>query len=57
MSTNMSTREVAAALGLSTRTVLDLIHKQEIPAYRIRRQWRVRRSDLEKWINSKREER
>ena len=55
MSLIMTTKEVAEDLGLSTRTVLDLIHTGELPAYRIRRNWRIRRSDLEKWVDSKRE--
>jgi len=49
----MNTREVAEQLGVSTKTVIDLINTDELPAYRIRRQWRIKRSEFERWIEQR----
>jgi excisionase family DNA binding protein len=47
----LTTREVMAILRVDTRTVYRLIRSRNIPAVRVGRQWRFRRSDLEGWLD------
>lgn len=47
----MSTKEVAVWLGLSTRTVCLWAELEELPAFKVGRQWRFRGSDLLAWIH------
>ena len=42
--------EVAAYLKAGKRTVYRLAQKGEIPAFKLGGTWRVRRSDLDRWI-------
>ncbi|SMP38333.1 helix-turn-helix domain-containing protein [Anoxynatronum buryatiense] len=43
-------KQSADRLQVSTDTVYSLIHAKELPAARIRAQWRVRSTDLEEYI-------
>ena len=43
-------REVAAILKLAEKTVYSMAHAGELPAFKVRGQWRIRRVDFEKWI-------
>jgi excisionase family DNA binding protein len=47
----LTTEEVMALLRVNTRTVYRLIRSKGIPAVRVGRQWRFRRSDLEGWLD------
>ena len=46
----LTTEEVMAILRVNTRTIYRLIRAKDIPAVRVGRQWRFRRSDLEVWL-------
>lgn len=46
--------EVLRYLRVNARTVYRLIRTGELPASRIGRQWRIRRSDLEQWLEAQR---
>jgi len=46
----MTTEEVIAYLRVNTRTVYRLIQAGDLPAVRVGRQWRVRRGDLDAWL-------
>ncbi len=50
----MTTDDVLGYLRINARTVYRLIKNGEIPAVRIGRQWRVRRRDLDSWLDSQR---
>ena len=47
----MTIREVAFALKLAEKTVYLMASEGELPAFKIRGQWRVRRADFESWLN------
>lgn len=47
----MTIREVALALKLAEKTVYLMASEGELPAFKIRGQWRVRRSDFESWLH------
>jgi excisionase family DNA binding protein len=53
-STFLTTEEVTAVLRVNTRTVYRLIRMHDVPAVRVGRQWRFRRSDLEEWLGRNR---
>jgi excisionase family DNA binding protein len=46
----MTTEQVLGCLKVNPRTIYRLIRSGELPAVRIGRQWRFRRSDLDEWI-------
>lgn len=43
------TKEVAALLKLAEKTVYATAQAGEIPAIKIRRQWRIKRAELDRW--------
>ncbi len=43
---------VAEYLGVSERTVYNRVRKRELPAIKVGRLWRVRPSDLERWLGA-----
>jgi excisionase family DNA binding protein len=47
----LTTGEVIAILRVDTRTLYRLIRSGNIPAVRVGRQWRFKRSDLEGWLD------
>lgn len=47
----MNTEEAAAFLGKSPWWLRENIGTYGIPAYKIGRQWRYKREDLEEWLN------
>ena len=49
----MTIRDVAQALQLGEKTVYAMAAEGELPAFKIRGQWRVRRVDLEAWLAQK----
>jgi excisionase family DNA binding protein len=55
--TFLTTEEVLDYLQVNLRTVYRLIRAGKIPAVRVGRQWRVRRADLDAWLDSQRSRR
>ena len=47
---SLTTEEVLGCLTVNPRTIYPLIKTGELPAVRIGRQWRFRRTDLDDWI-------
>ena len=47
----LTTEEVLAYLNVTPRTIYRLIRTGELPAIRIGRQWRFRRSDLDAFLD------
>ena len=50
----LTTDEVLGYLRINARTVYRLIRNGELPAVRIGRQWRIRRDDLDRWLETRR---
>jgi excisionase family DNA binding protein len=46
----MTIREVADALKVAEKTVYAMATEGEIPAFRVRSQWRIRRVDFDAWL-------
>jgi excisionase family DNA binding protein len=44
-------KEVAALLRLAEKTVYAMANAGELPAFKIRGQGRIRRADLERWMD------
>jgi excisionase family DNA binding protein len=44
-------KEVAARLRLAEKTVYAMASAGELPAFKIRGQWRVRSSELTRWVD------
>lgn len=47
----LTIKEVAALLKLAEKTVYSMAQQGEIPAFKVRGQWRIRRSELDRWID------
>jgi excisionase family DNA binding protein len=50
----LTTDDVLSYLRINARTVYRLIKCGELPAVRIGRQWRIRRCDLDSWLDHQR---
>ena len=50
----MTTDEVLDFLRINPRTIYRLIHRGDLPAVRVGRQWRFRQSDVEAWLERQR---
>lgn len=50
----LNIREVAELLRVAEKTVYSMAQRGELPAFNVRGQWRVRRADLDAWINAQR---
>ena len=48
----MTVQQVADYLQMSTDKVYDMAQKGEIPALKIRQQWRFSREDIDSWLRS-----
>lgn len=48
----LTIREVAALLKIGGKTAYTMAQSGELPGFKVRGQWRFRRSDVEAWINS-----
>ena len=42
--------EVAVLLKVAKKTVYTMAQRGQLPAFKVRGQWRFKRSDLEQWI-------
>ena len=47
----LTVREVAELLRVAEKTVYTMARKSEIPAFKVRGQWRFRRRDIDGWID------
>lgn len=47
--------EIAGCLGLKTSTVYTMVEERQIPHYRIRRQIRFKPSEIEEWLEERKE--
>ncbi len=45
---------VSELLRLGEKTVYSMAQRGELPAFKVRGQWRIRRADLDAWINAQR---
>lgn len=52
--TFLTTEEVLAYLQVNLRTVYRLIKAGKIPAVRVGRQWRFRKQDIDRWLDTQR---
>lgn len=50
----LNIREVEELLRVAEKTVYSMAQRGELPAFKVRGQWRVRRADLDAWINAQR---
>lgn len=48
----MTLPEVAHLLKIAEKTVYTMSQRSEIPAFKVRGQWRFKRSDIDDWIES-----
>jgi excisionase family DNA binding protein len=48
----LTIKEVAAFLKLAEKTVYAMAQAREIPAFKIRGQWRIKRTELDQWIDA-----
>ena len=48
----LTVAEAAELLQVSKRTLERLIQRRELPAFKVGHQWRVRESELVKWIEA-----
>ncbi|WNG48865.1 helix-turn-helix domain-containing protein [Archangium minus] len=46
----LTVQEVAALSKVADKTVYTMAQKGEIPAFKVRGQWRFKRADLDQWI-------
>jgi excisionase family DNA binding protein len=46
----LTIKDVAMILKLAGKTVYSMAQEGELPAFKIRGQWRIRRVDFEKWV-------
>jgi excisionase family DNA binding protein len=47
----LTTQEVADYLGLTRRTIYTYIESKTLPAVKIGKEWRVKKSELEAFVN------
>jgi excisionase family DNA binding protein len=48
----LTIKEVAALLKLAEKTVYAMAQIGEIPAFKIRGQWRIKRTEFDQWIDA-----
>lgn len=46
----MKVRDVAALLKVGEKTIYSMAQKGELPAFKVRGQWRFSRKDIDSWI-------
>jgi len=49
----LTIKDIAEILKLAEKTVYSMASSGELPAFKIRGQWRVRRADFERWMTDK----
>lgn len=48
----LTIKEVAALLKLAEKTVYAMAAAREVPAFKIRGQWRIKRAELDQWMDA-----
>jgi excisionase family DNA binding protein len=48
----LTIKEVAALLKLAEKTVYAMAQAEELPAFKIRGQWRIKRAEFDRWIDA-----
>ena len=48
----LTIKEVAALLKLAEKTVYAMANAGELPAFKIRGQWRIKRAELDQWLDA-----
>lgn len=48
----LTLKEVAQLLKVAEKTVYVMAQSKELPAFKVRGQWRFRRDDIDRWIDS-----
>ena len=51
----LTVKEVAGLLKLAEKTVYSMAQKGELPAFKVRGQWRIRRVDFDAWVEDQSE--
>ena len=46
----LTIKEVAGLLKLAEKTVYSMAQQRELPAFKVRGQWRIRRVDFDEWM-------
>ena len=46
----LTLQETAELLHLSTRTLLRMLQRQDLPAFKVGHQWRIHENALAKWL-------
>lgn len=49
----LSVADMAQEFGIHEMTFYRMIRDKKIPAFKIGSQWRIRRADLEKWLENR----
>ena len=49
MSDYLTLRQCQETLQIGKNLMLDLIHRNEIPAFRVGKQWRIRKDDINRY--------
>jgi len=49
----LTIREVAAHLKIGEKTAYTMAQSGELPGFKVRGQWRFRRSDIDAWIHDR----
>ncbi len=49
----LTIREVAALLKIGEKTAYTMAQSGELPGFKVRGQWRFRRSDIDSWIHER----
>lgn len=46
----LTIKDVAVILKLAEKTVYSMAQAGELPAFKVRSQWRIRKMDFDKWV-------
>lgn len=49
----LTLKQCQKILQIGKNLMLFLVHNEEIPAFRVGKQWRIRKSDLERYIEDR----
>jgi len=49
----LTIQEVAELLKVADKTIYSMAQKGELPAFKVRGQWRLRRQDIDAWISER----
>ena len=49
----LTLKQCQEILQIGKNLMLFLVHNEEIPAFRVGKQWRIRKSDLERYIEDR----